>query len=175
MSLPDKLITDIKEKSGMEMDRTLKEHKILLKNRQSEYEQTEMKLKSIEEKWIANKIQHDTYERWHTELTIKKASLKEQINKLSHDGDETYTLLQNELHYLSDLNYVYTNSSTLEKQELLKMVFDEFLYYENSIYRTPYIMEPFIRNELKMKEKGCLIYEKNGIIFQLSRHVEPEG
>lgn len=159
MRLPDKLITDIKEKSMSEMDRTLKEHKILLKNRQSEYEQTEMKLKSIEEKWIANKIQHDTYERWHTELTIKKACLKEQINKLSHDGDETYTLLQNELHYLSDLNYVYTNSSTLEKQELLKMVFDEFLYYENSIYRTPYILEPFIRNELKMKEKDYLIYE----------------
>ncbi|WP_146191133.1 hypothetical protein [Sphingobacterium athyrii] len=65
MSLPEKLISSIKEKSEIEMEITLKEHKTLLKQRQIEYEQTGQKLLSIEEKWISNRIQHDTYERWH--------------------------------------------------------------------------------------------------------------
>lgn len=105
-------------------------------------------------------------------MTIKKASLKDQINKLSHHENETFSLLQNQLFYLSDLNFVYNEADVIEKQTLLKMMFDDFLYYENSIYRTPYIMEPFIFNELKMRRKGFLDYTKNGIIFQLSRQVE---
>ncbi len=160
MSLPEKLISSIKEKSEIEMEITLKEHKTLLKQRQIEYEQVGEKLMSIEEKWITNRIQHDTYERWHNELTIKKESLKEQIDKLRHNGDKTFLLLRDQLFYLSDLNYVYTEANTIEKQELIKMVFDDFLYYENGIYRTPYIMEPFIRNELKMREMGYLDYTK---------------
>lgn len=59
MSLPEKLISSIKEKSEIEI--TLKEHKTLLKQRQIKYDQTGEKLMSIEEKWITNRIQHDTY------------------------------------------------------------------------------------------------------------------
>ncbi len=174
MSLPEKLISSIKQKSEVEMEITLKEHKTLLKQHQIEYEQAGEKLMSIEEKWITNRIQHDTYERWHNELTTKKESLKEQIEKLRHNGDRTFSLLRDQLFYLSDLNYVYTEATTIEKQELIKMVFDDYLYYENGIYRTPYIMELFIHNVLKMREMGYLDYKKNGIIFQLSRQVELE-
>ena len=158
MSLPEKLISSIKEKSEIEI--TLKEHKTLLKQRQIEYEQAGEMLMSIEENWITNRIQHDTYERWHNELTIKKESLKEQIDKLRHNGDKTFLLLRDQLFYLSDLNYVYTEANTIERQELIKMVFDDFLYYKNGIYRTPYIMESFICNELKIRDMSYLDYTK---------------
>ncbi len=119
------------------MEITLKEHKTLLKQRQIEYEQTGQKLLSIEEKLISNRIQHDTYERWHNELTIKKESLKEQIEKLKHNGDKTYSLLQNQLFYLSDLNYVYTEANTIEKQELIKMVFVDIFAIKTASIEAP--------------------------------------
>ncbi|MFZ4861292.1 recombinase family protein [Sphingobacterium sp. Mn56C] len=39
-----------------------------------------------------------------------------------------FPLKNHEPIYLSDLNYVYTEANTIEKQELIKMVFDDFLY-----------------------------------------------
>lgn len=42
----------------------------------------------------------------------------------------------------------------------VNLVFDCKLYYENNSYRTPYVLKHLSHNQLKMKEKGLLIYEK---------------
>lgn len=54
-------------------------------------------------------------------------------------------------------NVYQSCKTTLQQQELIRLVFDNPLYFEDHIYRTPYLIPELAHNELKMKEKGCLI------------------
>lgn len=48
----------------------------------------------------------------------------------------------------------------MHKRQFVSMVFDNNLYYQDGIYRTPTMMDMLAHNSLLMKEKGYLIYEK---------------
>ena len=161
MSLPDKLIKKIQDQGQKTMEAELKLGKELLQEKKKEYDDADAQLKSVEEKLIRNQIAPDTYNRWHTELTQKKASLREHIDRLSHNNDGIFELLKNELGKLGDLQSIYTEADTLEKQELIRLVFDSRLYYKNGIYRTPYMLELFHHNVLILKEKRLLELDEN--------------
>jgi hypothetical protein len=47
------------------------------------------------------------------------------------------------------------------------MVFDKNLYYEKGVYRTPTMPSIFSHNQLLMKDKGYLIYEKKRDDFSI--------
>lgn len=51
-------------------------------------------------------------------------------------------------------------ATTIEKQYFIRKVFDNQLYYKDTIYRTPYMIEAFTHNNLILREKKLLIYEK---------------
>ena len=62
------------------------------------------------------------------------------------------------------MKFVYSHANTLQKREFVNIGFDSNLYYENSVYRTPTMLDIFPNNHLKMKEKNLLIYTKKGIL-----------
>ncbi len=76
---------------------------------------------------------------------------------------------------LDDLGSIYTKLDTLEKRELVNMVFDSKLYYENGAYRTTYMAEIFSDNTLKMKELNLLYYQKKRDFKKKSRQVGVRG
>jgi hypothetical protein len=60
------------------------------------------------------------------------------------------------------MRQIYHSANLLQKQELIRMVFDNSLFYQDKVYRTPYLIPELAHNELKMKEKGLLILIKKG-------------
>ena len=60
------------------------------------------------------------------------------------------------------MRYVYTSADTIKKREFVSMVFDNNLYYQDGIYRTPIMMDMLSHNSLLMKEKRYLIHNKKG-------------
>ena len=48
-----------------------------------------------------------------------------------------------------------------DRQQLIRMVFDNSLYYYNNAFRTLFIEPIFSHNVMKMNEEGLLIYEGN--------------
>jgi hypothetical protein len=78
--------------------------------------------------------------------------LPTSINRLSQDQSKVYQKLYQNLERLSDLKYAYTKASTVEKQELIRLGFDNNLYYKNGIYRTPTMLDALAHNHLIMKE-----------------------
>ena len=48
-----------------------------------------------------------------------------------------------------------------QKQELLRKGFDNGLYYQNGLYRTPYMMPIFHHSILTLKEKRLLEMDEN--------------
>ncbi|WP_181390521.1 hypothetical protein [Sphingobacterium athyrii] len=77
---------------------------------------------------------------------------------MSENRSLAFGILENKLDMLTDLRYVYDSAETLQKREFVSLVFDNNLYYENRIFRTPTMMEILSHNYLKMKDKGLLLY-----------------
>lgn len=159
MSLPQRLIIAIKNKSEALLNERLKESNSLLQVKQHDLIATENKLQSIEEKFIANQLNFESYNKWHGQLSTQRYQLRTAIDTLQKDGNQVHFLLQNNLGRLSDLHHIYSLSSTVQKQELLRQVFDNGLYYRDSSYRTPFVMPVFTHNLLTLKQKSLLFVD----------------
>lgn len=172
MSLPEKMLLEVKTicKETLEADMKSSKQKIIEKKRL--LEDTQEKMFSLEEKWIKNEVSKDTYERWYSNYNSTILSAKEAILRLSKNEGHAFTILEKNLEMLTDVRYVYSKADILQKREFVNLVFDSNLYYHNGIYRTPTMMNIFSHNYLKMKEKGCLLYEKKRDDFSI---IPPSG
>ncbi len=156
LSLPNHLVNSIREKSENLLEQRMKEQGKQLLQARHNLEKINAQLHSVEEKFINNQMSADAYSRWHTDLTCKRLEANNTIEKISRAGQQTRMLLKTELQKLRDMKYVWQNADTLQKQELIRMLFDSRLYYQNHTYRTSYIMPVFTHNLLMLKEKRLL-------------------
>ncbi len=160
MSLSENKVQEIRNgcKSAIEVEMEGNRKKIDEKKQQ--LAEVEEKLFAVEEKWIKNEINRDTYDRWYSTYNSSILTFKGAIDRLSKDQSEAFGILNKHLNLLTDMRYVYTTADTIKKREFVSMVFDNNLYYQDGIYRTPTMMDMLSHNSLLMKEKGYLIYEK---------------
>jgi len=165
MSLPKSMVIEIKEESERQFEERCRNNKLIIEEKKTALANEDAKIKSIEEKWILNQMQFETYDRWMKDISTNRINLRMQIEQLSQDQNALYKKLYNVLETLTDLKYVFNKCSISDKQELLRKGFDSNLYYKEGIYRTPTMLEPLAHNSLKMKEEGVLIYEKKGDSF----------
>lgn len=159
MSLPEEKIKKIRDDSHVAIQTELEESRKKMRETKLHLEEAQENLYSLEEKWIKNEISHETYDRWYSSYNDKIINLKAHVERLGKSQYKASNLLNKHLDMLSDMQYIYRKSDTLNKRELVGLVFDNNLYYQEGIYRTPTMMRIFTHNALKMKEKGYLIYE----------------
>lgn len=160
MSLPKPKIKRIRAESRNSVDREMENNRKKAIEKKRQLQEVEEKLFSVEEKWISNDINKDTYDRWHSIYNKEISNLKGAVERLRNDQSRAFSILEDRLELLTDMKHVYSRADTLQKREFVNMVFDSNLYYENGIYRTPTMLGLLSHNHLKMKEKGLLIYEK---------------
>lgn len=160
MSLPAPRIKKIRTESRESIDKELEFNMKKVSEKKRQLQENEEKLFSVEEKWIKNDINKDTYDRWYSIYNAEIICLKGAIERLSENRSLAFGILENKLDMLTDLRYVYDSAETLQKREFVSLVFDNNLYYENQIYRTPTMIDILSHNHLKMRDKGLLIYEK---------------
>jgi hypothetical protein len=103
LSLPKRVVEKIKAESAQILDANLKDNKRRLQKKHKEYEQACDQMESIETKWVNNLIGFETYNRWHSQLIPKISSLKADMENLSRDENDVYSLLQNQLDRLCGL------------------------------------------------------------------------
>ena len=167
MSIPERAIRVIRDSSDRIFENKMVEDRRLVEEKKRELEAEEAKLFSIEEKWITNKITHDTYERWFSTVNNKRIALRGAIDRLSGDQDKTYKILQRNLEKLTDLEFVFKKTNVLEKQELVRLGFEQNLYYQDGMYRTPTMIDLLAHNSDKMRELRLLDYTKKRENFSI--------
>ncbi len=172
MSLPENKIQEIRNNCKTILQREMEVNRKKGKEKQEQLEDTQEKLFALEEKWIKNEINRDTYDRWYSNYKNSILSLQGAVERLNKNEGKAFDILEKNLYYLTDMHNVYTTADTLQKRELVSMVFDNNLYYQESIYRTPTLMPILSHNSLLMKEKGFLIYEKKRDDFSI---IPPSG
>jgi len=156
LSLPKAMITDLQTNIDKHIVEQEKTAKVLRNERNTDLLNEESKLHAMEEKLIEDKIDFETFQKWRKILKEKIANITSEIEHLSMTiGSKEKELLRH-LPILSDFKTLYEKYDLIAKRELLTLVFDRKLHYENGCYRTPYINAGLSHNILKMKEKGVL-------------------
>jgi hypothetical protein len=97
LSLPNHMVREIVNETEALCNSRIKNKSVNLSVKMNELEQAEVKLASIEGKWINNQIKLDTYERWYADISTRKVNIKSQISSLNHDEDHIYELLRQNL------------------------------------------------------------------------------
>jgi site-specific DNA recombinase len=115
---------------------------------------------SLEEKYITNNIDRDTYYKWKPKLVADKATTVTLIEGMTEPINNVVDRFSENLHKLSNISWLYNQNTTLGKQAFIKIVFDNTLYYTNDIYRTKTILPIFLSKALVLKQKNLLIVEK---------------
>lgn len=167
MSISDKMLKDIKNGCTLSVEKEIKSNSEKLILKKEELVDTEAKLYTLEEKWINNEISRETYDRWYATYNYSSLNLKGAIQRLTSNVGDVYKILQKNMDFLTDIPYVYSRSSTLQKREFISMVFDTNLYYEMGVYRTPTMPSIFSHNHLLMRDEGYLVYEKKRDDFSI--------
>jgi DNA invertase Pin-like site-specific DNA recombinase len=156
MSLPIHLVNAVMEASEKILNERTKNNRNVLADKRRELEQVKANLISVEEKFITNQVTQETYYRWFQEYTGKQIVLRGEIEKLSRNENELWLLFRDNLRKLTDLLAIFNMQSVPEKQETLRMVFDNSLYYRTDRYRTTFIMPVFSHNQLLLSNKQLL-------------------
>ncbi len=175
LSLSAAQVQFIKDGAQKQMEIRLTENKGLLAKKKVELAKLEERIESVELKFIANQLPFESYNKWLGNYSQQRVQLKGEIDKYSIDYNEFFTILNRNLSKLEDVYFVWEISSTLQKQELVRYVFDNQLYYEAGSCRTPYLMEMFRHNELILREKKLLFIDKKRGFFAKSPEVDITG
>ncbi len=160
LSLPDYLVESIKETSLAKMEMALKENKKLISKYKMDLADSKEKLVRVEAKFIADQISPDTYNRWYTQYSADITELKYKIDNIDKSDEQLFLLVNKNIEYLTDIPYAFENFTIVQKQSFLNTVFDNSLYMQDKIYRTPYLMDIFHHNKLILKQKQLLLVEE---------------
>ena len=160
MSLPKKSVKKIRDRANQEIEKEVENNRKGLANKKAELAGEQEMLYAVEEKWIRNEIDQETYRRWYLKYKTNIDDLEIAIARLGTNHGEAYKILNNRLDAFTDIKSVYHEFDTLEKREFIELVFDSNLYYENGMYRTPTMMNLLSINYLKMRELGVMDVDK---------------
>ena len=128
------------------------------KNR--ELSQLETKIDSIEEKYIANEIDDATYRKWKARYESERFNLLAIIADLNKPVADTWARYSKHFTRLNDIGDIYKSSGMSSKKSLIKLVFDNKIWYKNGVYRTLFLNPLFQPKAALVKEKGLLIFEQ---------------
>ena len=156
MSLPASKIATIQSDTKSQIEKELAINRTRLDEKNTEFEKEKDLLFSLEDKYIRNEVDPETYKRWHIIYKDKIVNLEFSINRLEKTDPEAFSILDKRLELMADVKYIYHKSDTLEKREFIDLFFDSNLYYENGIYRTPTMLTMLTHNYLKIRSLDAI-------------------
>ena len=138
----------------------LKVNEIELSQKGRELSQLEAKIDSIEEKYITNDMDDDTYRKWKARYESERYYLLTVIEELNKPIANTWSRYSKHLTRLNDIANIYNLGDMHSKKSFINLVFDNQLSYKNGAYRTLFLNPLFSSKAALVKEKGLLILEQ---------------
>lgn len=156
MSLPPHTIADLVARAEEQMHERLETDKHTLRHLQNEIAGIKSKIRSLNEKYIEDRLDHATYAQMKAEYSGQLVSKEVRIKSLSHGQDEAWRVFRKNIGKLSDLYFLYEKRELPEKQELIRALFPGCLKRVSEGFQTPYLMEPFYSNSMSIKHLSVI-------------------
>lgn len=113
---------------------------------QKKQKQLQQKIESLEEKYLNNDINSDTYHRWRSKYESENHSVKSELQTAISDRDEFREYFESSLSRLTDLKALYNSASVADRQNFLSMIFSGGLIKVKKGFRTPFLHSFFTCN-----------------------------
>jgi site-specific DNA recombinase len=151
LSLNDRLVGKLISQAELKLKQARKDKETQLKKATSDFTTLTEKLSSLEEKFIANKISQETYEKWYP-VYSKEVNLKNiELSDLKKDSEEGLKLFKSMIPNLTKLQEIYAMAKDVDKkQAFLKGIFWGGFTKEKVGGRTGMINPMFYSNSLKI-------------------------
>ena len=172
LRIPECILDAVEKRSAVLLEEKMKGNNLLSASLRSKLQQTTKKLESLEEKFILNQVNFEMYNRWHGEYSREISSHRSELQRLDRDADQVLLLTRQNLSRMNQLAQFYESADTLGKQQLIKKVFDNRLYYQKDRYRTAYLMPVFHHNLPELSNLQLLEFDG---IRPNSGEVDPAG
>ncbi|WP_409516695.1 recombinase family protein [Empedobacter sp.] len=118
------------------------------------------KKEKLEEKFLDDKIDDDTYSRWHDSLKKDLLSVESKIKSIEQTNSNFDTYYNSSITQLNSVKNIFHLASSQEKMNFIEIVFGRELMYDGKVYRTPYLNSLFTSKALILKGKNLLFYDK---------------
>lgn len=128
----------------MRINKEVKSKRLKIITQENQLKDVERKLSALEEKWIVSEINKTSFEKWHIEYNEKIIILKKSIEKLNYIVDKVIDILEQKLDLLIDVKHIFNQGTLLQRRELVKVLFDNNLYYRNGLFLITSIIKPFV-------------------------------
>lgn len=132
------------------------------------------KLENLEEKFIMDAIDIDTYKKWKVKLENQRTDLQERLNRCEQ-GKAIKAKVNTVLPFLSNMKEIYIEANAQLKKSILGSIFSENFAFSKTDYRTPELngvsrLIFLINNQLQDTRK-----QKKGLDFSNPAIVENTG
>lgn len=164
ISLPEQTIRELGEKLSLMIDSRLNNKGGDLMRAKLNLEKVQDKIAATQERYLLQPdVDAKVYTKVITGLKADEARLQQQVTELNSSSGQWYSVLNELLPKLSNVKEIFETLPLLRKTAFIKAVFGNSLWYENEIFRTPYIHPLFAHKELELKEKGLLIIQQPSV------------
>lgn len=160
LSFPPFQIKYMQQQAVKGIQQRLKERANQLQTLQSDLQAIIFKLDSLEEKYITNGIEQEVYRKWKSRYITDVSMLQQQITALRQPIEKVWQDHRANLERLADIHFLYYKSSLEGQQSFTRLVFNNQLYYQGGVYRTTFLLPPFLPKALELKEKRLLEYQQ---------------
>jgi site-specific DNA recombinase len=174
LSLTPDHIDYLLEAAQREMKTQMSERTDTLKAKKKELEEAKTTLDNLEQKYIEDRVNEQTYSKWFPVYHRTVTNLKAQVNNLQGSTDDKYKVLESNLYRLKDMKWLFSNATLLQKHLFIKMVFNSGLYYSAGVYRTPEILPIFDVKPLTANENSPLIIDQEAVKIGLNPVSSPD-
>lgn len=165
LSLPASHIQYLQERIMENINAELQQAQKRITEQQQQLSELNKKIDNLEEKYFSSDIDRDTFSKWKMRYHTEKGIIQQALADLRRPESETLKQYSATVGRLADLQWIYNQGTIEQKQSFVRLVFDSRLYYQQSTYRTPYILPLFADKEQILKEKGLLIIDHETLII----------
>lgn len=159
LSLPPHLLEAYKAELKIQLAADLGDNQLRIDREKNELASVEKKLKSIEEKYIDDRIDQEMFKKWSIQLTTELTKKKILITELE-DNDDVQSILDEYFPYFTDLTGLYSMASIPNKIAFLKSIFPGGLSVNANGYRTAFLADVFSLKSQSLQ--GLLEVKQNG-------------
>lgn len=159
LTFSDHELAYLSDSISKKMEVKLKDKKKQLASIVSQRESTIDKQSNLEEKFIMDLIDKTTYSKWTDKFRREISTLDHKIQFYEREEKQFYDLVNDRLHLLKDLKYVFEKADTISKQKLLIGLFSSKIELSKYFYRTPYVLSIFFDKAININGLDII---KNG-------------
>lgn len=160
LSLPEHYITYLHEKITALIEQSRSKQEQILADKKRELFGWQRRLDNVEEKFINSDLEIEAYKKWKARYMEEISIIRGDIQSLSRPMDQFARMFRDNLHKLGNMQFHYQSADLHTKQAILRQVFNSQLYYQEGLYRTPFLLPVFHVKASLLKEKGLLVYEQ---------------